>query len=216
MVKERTKPSGRGVPIKSKAIGKSSKLIVERTVPFADSEVSTVHLQSPIADVEIQANKCLMPRYSRYFKCGSCVGKMSGYKCAFENWRMFRLSPGTNDIIGQPFFKDCPAVAQDPPKFPRAGDFNRAPTSADAFYLQVSDRGILLRSARYLYLITPRVVRFLYSKPWCGGCSLCSLGRYNMSLRAVLHTSQARNKTQDWYAVSIACLKVTDHNGASY
>jgi hypothetical protein len=136
-VKERTRSSGRGVPNKSKAIGEFIKSLLGRTISCADPGLLAVHLQSLTADVEIQANKCLAPRYSQFFKCSACVGKVSGYKCAFENWRMFRLSPGTNNIIDQPFFDDCPAVVRDPPKFPSTGDFNRTPTSADAFYLQV-------------------------------------------------------------------------------
>ena len=89
---------------------------------------------------------------------------------------MFRLSPGTNDIIDQPFFDDCPAVVRDPPKFPSTGDFNRLPTSADAFYLQVRrSRDKLFSSMRLPDQL--RLIHILFSKPWSDGYSRFSLGR---------------------------------------
>jgi hypothetical protein len=137
-VKEKPSRSIRPTQVRAKPIGKAIKSVIVWIDFPADMKYLLVHLVSLVPDVEIQAGRCVLPRYNRFFKCSGCVGKVSGYKCAFENWRMFRLSPGTNKIVGVPFFDDCPPAALNPPKFPSAADFNRTPTPADSFYLQVS------------------------------------------------------------------------------
>lgn len=87
-------------------------------------------------NVLIQNNRCLNGSFQGYPRCGPCVGKQTGSKCLFINWRLFPVDPHSGEITGPPYFGNIPLKPSNPPQYPTPSEFNRTPTTSDAFHLQ--------------------------------------------------------------------------------